>query len=107
MRKSRTWKLAIWLSQQAKGIANKGASNNSSEDCLKLPLNIGSQGFHNSQEERSIISGLVFATEEGAFQELEDAVEGPAKVEMGDDAAKEPMKILKNEMRVLANWIVH
>lgn len=65
MRKSRTCKLAIWL-------------------CLS---NIGSQGFHNSQEE-SIISGLVFSTEEGAFKELEDAVEGPAKEEMGDDASK-------------------
>lgn len=75
------------MSQQTEGIANKGASNNSSGDCLRLPLNIGSQGFHNSQEE-SIISGLVFATEEGAFKELEDAVEGPAKEEMGDDASK-------------------
>lgn len=104
MRKSKTGNLTV--SQQAKGIANKGASNNSSEYCLRLPLNIGSQGFHNSQEE-SIISGLVFATEEVAFQELKDAEEVPAKEEMGDDAAKEPMKILKNKVRVLAKWIVH
>ncbi|KAL4644500.1 hypothetical protein ACB092_02G169300 [Castanea dentata] len=75
------------LSQQAKEMANKGASKISSEACGRLSLGTD---FHDRQEGK-IISGWSFANEEDASEELEDAVVGSTKdeneEEMEDDTS--------------------
>lgn len=75
------------LSQQAKEMANKGASKISSEACGRHSLAID---FHDRQEGK-IISGWSFANEEDASEELKDAVVGSTKEEneeeMEDDTS--------------------
>ncbi|XP_059439469.1 uncharacterized protein LOC132172054 [Corylus avellana] len=109
------------LSQQAKGMNNKGAStinmgatvngslgwhpNITSEDCGRNLINMGSQGFYNDgniiRQEGKIIPGWGYVNEEDASEELEDAVVGSAKdekeEEMEDDASSGAEEIAQKQ----------
>lgn len=110
------------LSQQAKGMNNKGAStiymgatgngslgwhsNITSEDSGRNLINIGSQGFYNDgsniiRQEGKIIPGWGYVNAEDASEELEDAVVGSAKdekeEEMGDDSSSGDEEIAQKQ----------
>ena len=109
------------LSQQAKGMNNKGAStiymgaagngslgwhsNITSEDYGRNLINMASQGFYNDgnivRQEGKIIPGWGYVNEEDASEELEDAVVGPAKgekeEEMEDDASSGAEEIAQKQ----------